>query len=129
MRRLPIITSALIFGLPPMVALADPLPAEIIEGITQQITRFATFQQITPDGLVRWSPRTIEPISVIEVPSPTWAGTWLYALRFEVTVLSDRATLVVHATTCEATVVRKDEVFLEPTVFCDPVALDAAASL
>jgi hypothetical protein len=50
--------------------------------------------------------------------------TYLYAMRYEVSVFIDRDTIAVHGTTCQVVVVYKDGGYDEPTVACEPIILD-----
>jgi hypothetical protein len=59
----------------------------------------------------------------VKAPSPTYADTYLYAMRYGVSVLSEKETLIIHETSCQAVVVYKDGEYHEPTVHCEPLSL------
>jgi hypothetical protein len=74
--------------------------------------------------LIRWWPRAIKLIEFVKTPSPTFADTYLYAMRYEVTVLSEKEVLATYSTDCAAVVTFKEATYSEPTVVCDPVNID-----
>ena len=102
------------------MALAS-LPGDCLQLIESRIAAFTTFQQITPAGLVRWSPRAIELVEYVKVVSPTKADTYLYALRYVVSVLDQNRSLAVDGTVCQVTLTSEKGVFSDPIVVCDPV--------
>jgi hypothetical protein len=97
------------------------LPGECLQLIESRIAAFTTFQQITPAGLVRWSPRAIELAEFVKVASPTKADTYLYALRYVVSVLDQNRSLAVDGTVCQVTLTSEKGVFSDPIIVCEPV--------
>ncbi len=63
-------------------------------------------------------------VDFVKAPSQTNPDTYLYAMRYVVSVLSDKETLAVYSTSCQGVVVYKDAQYDEPTVVCEPVNLD-----
>jgi hypothetical protein len=105
-------------------AAAKDFPQTIYDKITAKITYETTFAQFSPNGLIRWWTRTIKLIDFVKAPSPTYEDTYLYAMRYVVSVISDKDSLAVYGTSCQVVVVYKDKQFDEPTVVCEPVNLD-----
>lgn len=103
---------------------AVAFPQAIFDKITGMITDRTTFEQLGPNGLIRWWPRTIKLVEFVKAPSPTYPDTYLYAMRYVVSVLSDEDSLAVYGTSCAVVVVYKDGEYDEPTVVCEPVNLD-----
>ena len=50
----------------------------------------------------------IKLVEFVKAPSPTYPDTYLYAMRYVVSVLSDENSLAVHGTSCQVVVVYKD---------------------
>jgi len=92
--------------------------------ITAKITHQTTFEQLSPDGLIRWWTRTIKLVDFVKAASPTYRATYLYAMRFVVAVISDKDTLGVYGTSCQVVVVYKDKRYDDPTVVCGPITLN-----
>ena len=105
-------------------AAAREFPEAIFDKITAKITHQTTFQQFSPDGLIRWWTRTIKLVDFVKAPSPTYPDTYLYAMRYAVAVISEKDTLAVYGTSCQVVVVYKFAEYDEPTVVCEPVNLD-----
>jgi hypothetical protein len=105
-------------------AAARAFPQAIFDKIRSKIVRQTTFVQIGSEGPVRWSIRTLRLVDFIKVPSPTFPDTHLFAMRYEVSVISDLDSLAVHSTSCAVVIVYKDKAWHEPTVLCAPVNLD-----
>ena len=105
-------------------AAARDFPQTIYNKITAKITYNTTFEQFSSSGLIRWWTRTIKLVDFVRAPSPTYEDTYLYAMRYVVSVISDKDSLAVHGTSCQVVVVYKDKQFDEPTVVCEPVNLD-----
>jgi hypothetical protein len=105
-------------------AAARDFPQAIYDTITAKIVRQTTFEQLDPEGLVRWSTRTLKLVDFVKAPSPTFMDTYLFAMRYVVSVISDRDSLAIYGTSCQVVVVYKDRQFDEPTVVCEPVNLD-----
>jgi hypothetical protein len=103
---------------------AQEFPPAIYDKIIGRITYQTTFQQLGPNGLIRWWPRTIKLVEFVKAPSQTYRNTRLYAMRYVVSVLSDKDSLAVHGTSCQVVVVFTDGEYDEPTVVCEPVNLD-----
>ena len=104
-------------------AAARDFPQAIFDKITAKITYLTTFVQFSPEGLVRWSTRTLELLDFVKAPSPTYPDTYLFAMRYVVSVISTKDSLAVRSTTCQVVVVYKDKEWDEPTVVCEPVNL------
>jgi hypothetical protein len=104
-------------------AAAREFPQAIYDKISSKIARQTTFVQVSPDGLVRWSTRTLELVDFVKAPSPTYRDTYLFAMRYVVSVFSEMDSLGVHDTSCQVVVVYKDKKWSEPTVACAPVNL------
>jgi hypothetical protein len=105
---------------------AREFPQAIFDGVNAKIAHQTTFQQLSPNGLVRWWPRTIKLVDFVKAASPTYRDTYLYAMRFVVAVISDKESLAVYGTSCQVVVVYKDKRYDDPTVFCEPISLDRA---
>lgn len=105
-------------------AAATAFPRAIYDEITERIAHQTTFQQINPEGLMRWSTRTIKLVDFVKAPSPTYPDTYLYAMRYVVSVISEEHSLAVYGTSCQVVVVYKDGAYDDPTVVCEPVNLD-----
>ena len=105
-------------------AAAREFPQAIYDKITAKITYQKKFAQVSPDGLVSWSTRTLKLVDFVKAPSPTYPNTYLYAMRYVVSVISEKDSLAVYGTSCQVVVVYKDQQFDEPTVVCEPVNLD-----
>lgn len=103
---------------------ARNFPQAVYDKITARITDETTFEQFSPSGLIRWWTRTIKLVDFVKAPSPTYEDTYLYAMRYVVSVISEKASLAVYGTSCQVVVVYKDKLFAEPTVVCEPVNLD-----
>ena len=99
-------------------------PQAIFDKITANITHQTTFEQQSPDGLIRWWTRTIKLVDFVKAASPTYRATYLYAMRFVVAVISDKDTLGVYGTSCQVVVVYKDKRYDDPTVVCGPITLN-----
>jgi hypothetical protein len=110
-------------------AAAAAFPQAIFDEIVARITYQTTFQQIGPKGLVRWWTRTVELADFVESRSHTDPDTYLYAMRYLVSVLSDRDTLSLFRTSCQVVVVLKNGEYDDPTVVCEPVNLDQPGDL
>jgi hypothetical protein len=98
---------------------AREFPQAVFDRITAKITRLTTFQQLSPEGAVRSGPRTIKLVDFVKAPSPTYPDTYLYAMRYVVSVIRDKDTLGVYG--CQVTVVYKYDEYSEPTASCQPV--------
>ena len=105
-------------------AAARDFPQPIYDKIRSKIVRQTTFVQVSPEGLVRWSTRTLELVDFVKVPSPAFPDTYLFAMRYVVSVISEMHSLAVFSTSCAVVVVYKDNAWHEPTVLCAPVNLD-----
>lgn len=105
-------------------AAAKDFPKAIYDKITDKITRETTFEQFSPSGLIRWWTRTIKLVDFVKAPSPTYKDTYLYAMRYLVSVISDKDSFAIYGTSCQVVVVYKDKLFGLPTVVCEPVNLD-----
>jgi hypothetical protein len=105
-------------------AAARDFPQAIYNKITAKITYETTFEQFSPSGLIRWWTRTIKLVDFVRAPSPTYEDTYLYAMRYVVSVISDKDSLAIYGTSCQVVVVYKNKQFDEPTVVCEPVNLD-----
>ena len=103
---------------------ARDFPQAIYDKIAARITYQTTFEQFRPDGLVRWSTRTLKLADFVKARSPTYPDTYLYAMRYVVTVVSEKDSLAVYGTSCQVVVVYKDKEWDEPTVACEPANLD-----
>ncbi len=99
-------------------------PRAIFDRITEKITHQTTFEQLSPNGLIRWWTRTIKLVDFVKTPSRTYDDTYLFAMRYVISVLSDEDTLAVQGTSCQVVVVFKDGEYDEPTVVCEPINLD-----
>jgi hypothetical protein len=99
-------------------------PQEVFDSITATITQQTSFQKVGPEGLVRWQPRTIQLVVFVKSPSHTDANAVLYAMRYLVSVLSEKESLILHETSCQAVVVYKEGGYDEPVVVCEPLNLD-----
>jgi len=110
-------------------AVAAVFPQAIFDEIVAIITHQTTFQQIGQEGLIRWWTRTVELADFVESPSHTDPDTYLYAMRYLVSVLSNRDTLSLFRTSCQVVVVLKNGEYDEPTVVCEPVNLDQPGDL
>jgi hypothetical protein len=110
-------------------AAAAVFPQAIFDEIVAGITHQTTFQQVGEEGLVRWWTRTVELADFVESPSHTDPDTYLYAMRYVVSVLSDRDTLSLFRTSCQVVVVLKNGEYDKPTVVCEPVNLDQPGDL
>jgi len=99
------------------------IPQTVYDAISAKITRQTTFVQLKDDGLVRWSPRSIDIVKFVKAPSPTYEDTFLYAIIYKVSVTSDLLEIDAHGTTCQAVVVVKIGEWTDPTVVCEPVDL------
>jgi hypothetical protein len=98
---------------------AGEFPRAVFEKITTKIARQTTFRELSPDGFIRWSPQTVRLVEFVKAPSPTYSDTYLYAMRYIVSVISDRPSLAVYG--CQVTVVYTHTKYAEPTVVCQPV--------
>ena len=105
-------------------AAAKAFPQAIFDKIAAKITFQTTFQQLGPEGIDRWWTRTIKLIDFVKSPSQTDQDTYLYAMRYVVSVLGDKDSLAIHNTSCQVVVVFKDGEYNEPMVVCEPVNLD-----
>ncbi|MEX0853812.1 MAG: hypothetical protein WD036_11105 [Bauldia sp.] len=105
-------------------AAAREFPQAIFDKIAAKITYQTTFQQVSPVGLIRWSTRTMKLVDFVKAPSQTYQDTYLYAMRYVVSVISEKDTLAVYGTSCQVVVVYKFAEYDEPTVVCEPVNLD-----
>jgi hypothetical protein len=99
-------------------------PQEVFDSVIAKITQQTSFQKVGPEGLVRWQPRTIQLVVFVKSPSHTDADAALYAMRYLVSVLSEKESLILHDTSCQAVVVYKDGGYDEPVVVCEPLNLD-----
>ena len=99
-------------------------PPAIFERIAAKITAQTTFQQLGPEGVLRWWPRTIKLVEFVKATSPTYPDTHLYAMRYAVSVLSERESFAIDQTSCQVVVVQRIERYSEPTVACAPVNLN-----
>ena len=118
-----------VFAQSDFAAMAEAeLPAESLELIQSRIAAYTTFQQLSPDGIVRWSPRAIELVHFVKVASPSKADTWLYALQYVVSVLDQGHSLAVDGTLCQVSMISEKRVYFEPTIVCDPVNVSRATS-
>jgi hypothetical protein len=120
--------SAAIAGSDTAAKAATEVPAASLNLIEARIATYMTFQQFSPTGVVRWSPRTIELVEYVKATSPTRPETYLYAFRYIVSVLTDKESLVVEGTICQVTMVGEAGVYSDPTVGCDPVNVGRATS-
>jgi hypothetical protein len=102
---------------------AREFPQAIFDKISERITYQTTFEQLDPNGLIRWWPRTIKLVEFVKAPSQSYPDTYLYAMRYVVSVLSDKDSLAVYGTSCQVVVVYKDAKYDQPTVVCEPVNL------
>jgi hypothetical protein len=105
-------------------AAAKAFPQAIFDKIEAKITFQTTFQQLGPEGIDRWWTRTIKLVDFVKSPSQTDQDTYLYAMRYVVSVLSDKDSLSVDETSCQVVVVFKDGEYDEATVVCEPVILN-----
>jgi hypothetical protein len=105
-------------------AAAKDFPQAIYDKITTKITYETTFEQVSPSGLIRWWTRTVKLVDFVKAPSPTYEDTYLYAMRYVVSVISNEDSFAIYGTSCQVVVVYKDKQFDEPTVVCEPVNLD-----
>jgi hypothetical protein len=105
-------------------AAAREFPQAIYDRIAAKITAQTTFQQFSTDEVVRWWPRTIKLVEFVKAPSPTYPGAYLYAMRYAVSVLSERESFAVYETSCQVVVVQRNDRYSEPTVVCAPVNLN-----
>jgi hypothetical protein len=122
------VTAAAFSGMGGLTNAAElDLPQEIVDRITARIAFQTTFVQFSPKGVVRWSPRTVQLIEFVKAPSPSYPDTYLYAMRYMVSVLSEKESLRVDGTICQVLVVYRDGQYSTPTVVCDPVNLDHAS--
>ena len=103
---------------------AREFPKAVFDSIAGKITYQTTFDQLGPNGLIRWWTRTIKLVEFVKAPSQTYPDTYLYAMRYVVSVLSDKDSLAVYGTSCQVVVVYKDAAYDQPTVVCEPVNLD-----
>jgi hypothetical protein len=99
-------------------------PQAIFDKITAKISYQTTFEQFSPSGLIRWWPRTIKLVDFVKAPSTTYPDTNLFAMRYVVSVISEKVSLVIYTTSCQVLIVYKDKEWDEPTVVCEPVNLD-----
>ena len=86
---------------------AREFPKTIFDRIAAKITYQTTFEQPSPNGLIRWWSRTIKLVEFVKAPSPTYPDTYLYAMRYVVSVLSDQNSLAIYGTSCQVVVVYK----------------------
>ena len=107
-------------------AAAKEVPSAIYDKISSRIARQTTFVQMSPEGLVRWSTRTLKLVEFVKAPSPTYPGTHLYAMRYVVSVSTEMDALSVHETSCQVVVVVEQNEWSEPNVVCTPVNLGQA---
>lgn len=105
-------------------AAAAEFPQPIFDDIADRITHQTSFAEIGPDGMIRWWPKTIELVAFVKSPSPDDPDTGLIAMRYEVTVLSEEHSLIVHRTSCQVVVVFKHGTYDQPLVVCEPVNLN-----
>jgi hypothetical protein len=103
---------------------AKAFPQAVFDKIAAKVTFQTTFEQLTPEGIVRWWTRTIKLVDFVKAPSQTYPDTDLYAMRYAVSVISGKDSLSVYGTSCQVVVVYKDAVYDEPVVVCEPVNLD-----
>jgi hypothetical protein len=99
-------------------------PQAIFDKITAKIGYQTTFDRFSPSGLIRWWPRTIKLVDFVKAPSRTYSDTYLFAMRYVVSVISEKVPLVIYTTSCQVLIVYKDKEWDEPTVVCEPVNLD-----
>ena len=64
------------------------------------------------------STRTLKLVDFVKAPSPTYLNTYLYGMRYVVSVISAKEPLAVYGTSCQVVVVYKDKEWDEPTVVC-----------
>jgi hypothetical protein len=107
-------------------AAARDFPQMIYDKIRAKIVSQTTFAQVGPEGLVRWSTRTLKLVDFVKAPSRTYPDTYLFAMRYLVSVMNDRDPLAIHGTSCQVVVVYKGGEWDEPTVVCEPVKLEKA---
>ena len=107
---------------------AREFPQAIFDRITEKITHQTTFEQLSPSGLTRWWTRTIKLVEFVKASSKTYRNTYLYAMRYAISVLNDKDSLAIHSTSCQVVVVFKDGEYDEPTVVCEPVNLDRSSN-
>lgn len=88
--------------------------------IHRRIVRLMTFVERGPQPAVHWAPRDIELIDFVISPSRTYSNTNLYAFRYVITLLSDRQSLAIHATSCQVAVVDRDGTYTDPSIGCEP---------
>ena len=99
----------------------------IYNKIRAKIVSRTTFVQVSPEGLVRWSTRTLKLVDFVKAPSRTFADTYLFAMRYVVSIMNEKDPLAIYGTSCQVVVVYKGKEWDEPTVVCEPVNLDQAA--
>ena len=118
--------SAFASGVEPIFneAAARDFPQAIYDKIRSKIVHQTTFVQVSPAGLVRWSARTVKLVDFVKALSPTFRDTYLFAMRYEVSVIGEMDSLAVYGTSCQVAIVYKDKAWDEPTVVCAPVNLD-----
>ena len=102
-------------------------PQEVFDSVTAKITQQTSFQKVGPEGIVRWQPRTIQLVVFVKSPSHIHADAGLYAMRYLVSVLSEKESLAVHETSCQAVVVYRDRAYDDPIVVCEPIDLNRGA--
>jgi hypothetical protein len=108
------------------VIVASDHGGRVVDKIRAKIVSQTTFAQVGPEGLVRWSTRTLKLVDFVKAPSRTYPDTYLFAMRYLVSVMNDRDPLAIHGTSCQVVVVYKGGEWDEPTVVCEPVKLDRA---
>ena len=102
-------------------AAAKDLPQSVLDRIASKISAQTTVVEVGPEGTVRWSARAIRLIELVTARSPTDPDVYLYAMRYEVSVMRDEDSLAGRTTSCQAVVVYKDMQFGDPTVACEPI--------
>ena len=107
-------------------AAARVFPDMIYDKIRAKIVSQTTFVQVGPEGLVHWSTPTPKLVDFVKAPSRTYPDTYLFAMRYVVSVASDTDSLATYGTSCQIVVVYKRGEWDEPTVVCEPVNIDQA---
>jgi hypothetical protein len=105
-------------------AAAKAFPQAVFDKIAAKVTFQTTFEQLGPEGIARWWTRTIKLVDFVKSPSRTDPDAALYAMRYMVSVISEKDSLAIYGTSCQVVVVYKDTVYDEPIVVCEPVNLD-----
>ena len=110
-------------------AAAQAFPRSSYDRIIAAITRQTSFVVVQPAGLVRWSTQTAKLTDFVQVPSPSFPDTFLYAMRYQVSVTSQDGAhnglqdSIAYSTICQVSLVEIANNYHYPTVVCDPIDL------